>query len=94
MVFCIATTIAQTNKNDRAASGISESMIKAANSNQNFGAGTVFFNPEKKAEGSVHLYENWNNFGIIHAADGQKFSLKNINFNIENNTFKSKIGQD
>ena len=85
---------AQTNRTDAAASGIAENIIKAANSNQFAGATTVFFNPKKKAEGSVHLFKTWENFAVIHTADGQKFSLNNVNLNLERNAFESMVGQD
>lgn len=93
-IICSFTLIAQTNKTDGNGSAISTNMVVAANSNNSYGASAIFFNPEKKAEGSVHLFKTWKNLAVIHAIDGQKFSLNNINLNLERNTFESKIGED
>ena len=93
MVLCVGIMSAQTN-NDKGGSGFANNIEKAANGNNAFGAGTVFVNPTKKAEGSVHLFKTWKNLGVIHSIDGQKFSIKNINLNLERNAFESKIGQD
>lgn len=93
-VVSVSTLVAQTNRTDPNGSNISQNLYLAANSNNNFGASTVFFNPEKKAEGSVRLFKNWDNSAVIHSNDGQRFSLNNINLNLERNTFESRVGQD
>jgi len=54
-----------------------------------FGVGTK----EAKVKGSMFLYDNWNGYGVIQIA-GKKFKLNNINFNIEQDAFMSKIGGD
>lgn len=59
-----------------------------------YGATMFYINPEINVYGSVYLFENWNNQAIIHTSDNQKYVLKNINLNLEQNTFDSKIGQD
>ena len=40
------------------------------------------------------MFEDWNNSGIIYATTTERYSLKNINLNIERNSFESKVGQD
>ena len=94
LVLSSATLFAQTNRTNGNASAVSSNMVVAANSNNAFGAATVFFNPERKADGSVHLFKGWNNTGVILTTDNQKFSIKNVNLNLERNVFESKIGQD
>jgi len=86
---------AQTNRTDGNAAGVSENMLKSARGGiGNFGQSAYIFNKAKRAEGSVHLFKGWKNAAVIHTSDGQKFSLRNINLNLEANTFESQIGQD
>lgn len=86
--------LAQSNKTGSNASGVMENMIVAANSNNSFGASATFYNPARPREGSVHLFKNWNNTAVIHTTDDQQFLLKNINLNLERNTFESKIDEN
>ena len=93
IVLYAGSLTAQVN-NDTSASGFARNMEVAANSNPGFGSTTILFNPAKKPKGSVHLFDSWKNQGVIHTIDGQKFSISNINFNIDRNAFESKIGED
>ncbi len=59
-----------------------------------FGAFSFFTNPAKGVDGSVYLYENWNNSVIIHTSDNKKLLIKNVNLNLMRNAFEAKITQD
>jgi len=54
----------------------------------------VFHNAKKAVDGTVYLFEKWDNHTVIHAIDKHSYLLKNINVNIQNNTIVSKIGTD
>lgn len=70
-------------------------MLTAGNGmKSSYGASAYFVNSARAVDGTVYLFENWNNSGIIYTDTNEKFSLKNINLNIERNSFESKVGQD
>lgn len=94
VVLCCGLLSAQTNRTDPNGSDISNALLVSSNSDARFGASTYFFNKGKKAQGSVHLFEAWENDAVIHSTEGRRFSLKNINLNLERNVFESQIGQD
>ena len=52
-------------------------------------------NPTKnnRIEGSVHVFETWDNNGVIKLGS-QNYSIKNINFNAFKNTIESKIDEE
>ena len=56
--------------------------------------GKYFRNPQKKIKGTYHLFKNWNNHGIIKTTNNKVYKIENINFNIRNNRYESKIGND
>ena len=92
LVITGCLSYAQNNNVENNAGGVFGSV---GNSITSYGSpSATFINPAKKAQGSVHLFKDWNNFAVIYSTDQQKFSLKNINLNIERNTFESKISED
>ena len=69
-------------------------MLSAANGMQSsYGASAYFVNAARAVDGTVYLFEDWKNSGIIHTT-GQSYAINNINLNIERNSFESKVGQD
>lgn len=53
-----------------------------------------FFNPPREVKGSYHVFRGWNNDGIITSINGETFLIKNINLNIKNNRYESKVNDD
>ena len=83
-----STTTAVTNNS-------SDAMLTASNGmKSSYGASAYFVNPARAVDGTVYLFEDWNNTGVIHATTNHRYSLRNINLNIERNSFESKVGQD
>ncbi|MBT8271865.1 MAG: hypothetical protein HKO90_08185 [Flavobacteriaceae bacterium] len=58
------------------------------------GSSALFVNPAREVEGSVYLFEDWDNTAIIHMKDNQRFLLRNINLNLQRYTFESQISKD
>jgi len=61
---------------------------------QNIGNTAMVINPPKKVEGSVHLFKGWINRGVFVTSEDKKYSLRNINYNVQRNVFESLIGTD
>lgn len=71
-----------------------ENMAKMGAGAQNLGMTSMIINPPKRVQGSVHLFDGWNNRGIFITSEDKKYSLRNINYNVQRNVFESKIGTD
>lgn len=56
----------------------------------NVGGASLVINPPRAIDGSVHLFDSWNNNGTIQT-DKAAFKIRNINFNAQRNAFESKI---
>jgi len=96
---CLLTFSLSYAQNSETATSVtnnsSDAMLTAANGmKSSYGASAYFVNPARAVDGTVYLFEDWNNAGIIHAGTNQKFALNNINLNIERNSFESKVGRD
>ncbi|NQX85769.1 MAG: hypothetical protein HRT67_07670 [Flavobacteriaceae bacterium] len=88
------TMLGQTKKMVNESSFVNDKIFSLSKGNTIFSSGTTFYNPVKPAEGSVHLFKSWKNFGVIESIDDRKFSINNINLNLERNRFESKISED
>lgn len=54
----------------------------------------TFINSGPRPKGSVYLFDNWSNVGVIESVDGNKSISRNINFNIDAQQFEAKFNQD
>ncbi len=80
---------AQSNVNTSA------TIFNAGNVGQSsYGASAFYKNPKKIIEGTSYLFENWDNYAVIVTNDKQRFSLKNINLNMDRNVFESRVSAD
>ncbi|RZW38813.1 MAG: hypothetical protein EX263_13895, partial [Flavobacteriaceae bacterium] len=92
-LFVFGTAMAQTNNNVTENASSTFNSISQAGAND-FGAAAMFVNPAREVQGSIHLFEDWENNAVIHTNGNQKFLLRNINLNLKRNTFESKISKD
>ena len=51
-------------------------------------------NPRRRTEGTFYMYDNWQNYAVIHTSDNQKFALRNINLNLQRNVFEARVEGD
>ena len=65
-----------------------------ASTNASFGASVFFVNPKRIVDGTVYLFDDWNNRGVIYTTGYEKLAINNINLNIKRNAFESKVGND
>ena len=59
-----------------------------------FGSSITFYNPKRQTDGTLYLFDKWDNYCIIQTEDNQKFVLRNINLNMKRHTFESKVEGD
>lgn len=79
---------------DLAGSGQTENMIRASTNNNGMGMSYFYKNPNRVIDGSVYLFNEWNNNGVIYTTSNERFAIYNINLNIKRNTFESMVGRD
>lgn len=79
---------------DVAVSDQTSTLLRASTNNNGMGIAFFYTNPNRAIDGTVYLFEDWDNNGIIHATNHQKFAIYNINLNIKRNSFESKVGRD
>ena len=95
IAFVIAGTFTFAQSGQELAVNSGDAFTRMSNTNKGtFGASTLFYNPKRRTDGTVYLFENWDNTGVIHTSDGQKFLIRNINLNIERHTFESRVSRD
>lgn len=60
----------------------------------NIGSTSLVINPPENIEGSLYLFEDWNNNGVFVTTVDRKLLIRNINFNIDYGVFESQISND
>jgi len=95
LVIITVSFVHSQDNNQGVKHNLNDNLFNAGSSiRSSYGASMYILNPERNVEGSVYLFKDWQNYAIIHTNDKQKFVLRNINLNLERNTYESKIGQD
>ena len=86
------TCLAQSNE---AFSNNPSSVLSAANGmKSSYGSMLSYYNPPVPIDGSVYLFDKWNNAGEIYTVDNRKLIMNNINLNVKRNVFESRIVED
>lgn len=88
-----AITIAQSADVDANQSTQTERVQQIAGGENGtaFTGGATFFNPKFDREGSVYLFDDWDNAARIYAKNnGGSFTVNNVNFNIQRSMFEKK----
>ena len=91
VLLYIASLSAQ---NDTATEVEMTNVFNSGHAGSNFGMSTYFVNPKRTIDGTVYLFDNWENYAVIYATNHQRYLLHNINLNIQRNSFESKVGKD
>jgi len=92
LMLLSSVALAQTSTVD---AGGTQAMQQLVNKEQgsNFGNSMMFYNPKRQIDGKFHLFEDWNNTGVIHTLSDDKFLVKRINLNIKRNSFEAKMNE-
>ena len=84
------TAVANDNVINNAAS-----LQRAASAVQSsYGSSTYFVNPARPVKGSIYLFEQWENRGVLVTIDKQRFGMRNVNIDLKNQSFQSKFSKD
>ena len=93
LFFCVFQLNAQDNQG--VINNTGSSVLRAGSAVQSsYGSMAYFYNPKVKVEGSVYLFNNWENNARIYTKDNYTYLLRNINLNLEMNSFVSKVAVD
>ena len=75
-------------------SGVFVSNERAESFTQDLVNGAFVFEPPRKIIGSYHVFDTWDNKGVIKTKDDKMFKIKSININVRNNSFETKFAKD
>ncbi len=83
------------SQNESVVNNTSQTIQRASNILQSsYGSATYFYNPQREVEGSIYLFDSWENMAIIKTQDGKRYSLNNLNLNVKHNVFQSSFSKD
>ncbi|MGB1451813.1 MAG: hypothetical protein ACPG7E_08905, partial [Marinirhabdus sp.] len=80
---------AQTLVTDQNTFSKSNQLNNAAQNRAGVTGAAFFYNPKFDREGSVHLFDGWDNRARIYLKGGGHFDENNINFNIQRSQFEA-----
>ena len=93
-LFSVSISFAQTNSVDVGGSQAMENYAQLASGNgASYGNSMMFYNPKRYIDGTVHLFEGWNNTAVIHTISDDKFLVKRVNLNLKRNSFEAKMNE-
>lgn len=76
--------------NNSANTQILQNISQNTNASANLQGSAVFYNPKFDREGSVYLFDRWDNTARVYPKTGGFFTTSNMNFNIQRSMFESK----
>ena len=93
-LFSVSISFAQTNSVEAGGSQAMENYAQLASGNgASYGNSMMFYNPKRYIDGTVHLFESWNNTAVIHTISDDKFLVKRVNLNLKRNSFEAKMNE-
>ena len=91
-LFSVSISFAQTNSVEAGGSQAMENYAQlAAGNGASYGNSMMFYNPKRYIDGTIHLFESWNNTAVIHTISDDKFLVKRVNLNLKRNSFEAKM---
>ena len=97
-LICAAATYAQNadiDANQAVNQGAVSNLANNPNQGNQFTGAATFYNPKFDREGSIYLFDGWDQSAtIVVKGKGGAFRENNINFNIQRSMFEKKVGGD
>ena len=76
-LFSVSLSLAQTSSVEAGGSQAMENYAQLASGNgASYGNSMMFYNPKRYIDGTIHLFEGWNNTAVIHTISDDKFLVK------------------
>lgn len=92
-LLMITVGFGQASENRSLVDNNAENLYNVGNTN-NFGSMLHVNNPRRKTVGTFYLFDEWDNYTVIHTNTDQKFAVRNMNLNLKRNLFESKVAGD